>query len=553
MKKTRVCFAIIIVAVLLFSMAFSSKAETHYKYEPEAWQLHRLGLFAGASAHTFNPDLGAPLTRQVGITLLLNFFGKRSDVEALMPDEVSRILQKYKDQSEIFAWARPYLAYAVKTGMVAGTSNETISPNNILDGYSFAALILRHLGYTVDRSNFTHSIEMLNKIGGISSSETGLFTKSLLIKNDGIRIIYTTLFATAKDGQTVVEKLINSGHISLEKAVAYNLVKYAGVDNIEVVNSGYVTVKRPTMYDQIYYGIYEALYNYESKLVLPDSPYTDSPQKVFQLIEKCLQENPHLFYYSGCVYFSDGTVKFQYSKDSITGINQRNALKQRIEEIVREVITPEMSDYEMELALHDYLIQFCQYDKNGYEKSDIPPESYNAYGALCLGTAVCEGYAEAMKLLLNRVGIECQIITGTANDEKHAWNIVKIDGETYHLDATYNDPVLSDGTSTIRYHYFNLTDMEIEKDHVWNRRNYPACNSTKYNYYVYNSLIVSDYQDFIKLTVNSVNNGIYNLTLKIKNSENFNYISAVKEVCNRLYRSCTVLYNKELGIVDLMF
>lgn len=551
MKKSKVFFAIIVAVVMFNIMAPHSKAEFTYQFEPEAWQLHRLGLFAGASVHTFNPDLGAPLTRQVGVTLLLNFFGKRSDVEAMTPSEISGLLSKYKDQSEISEWARPYLAYAVKTGMVVGTSGDTISPNNVLDGYSLAALILRQLGYVVDRTNFTRSLELLSKLGGIAANEVGLFNKSRLLKDHGVGMIYTVLFASTADGQKVAEKLIESGYISVDKAVAYNLASYTGDGCVEIKDPS--AAKRPSLYDQIYYGIYEALANFETYLSLPESSYTDTPQKVFKLIERCLRENPELLYYSGCIYFSDGTVKLQYSKDSITGIRHQNALKQRIKEIVTKVVAPGMTEYEKELALHDYLIENCKYDRRSYENKEIPQESFNAYGALCLGTAVCEGYAEAMKLLLNRAGVECHIVTGVSKGERHAWNIVKIDGETYHLDATYNDPVMLDGRDIIRYHYFNLSDEEIETDHEWDETLYPSCNSTRYNYYVYNSLIISDTHEFIRRAVEEVNAGNTKLTFRIQNAEGFDYVSAVRAVCNRLYRKCSVTFNEAFGIVDMVF
>mgnify|MGYP001369228615 CR=1 FL=1 len=547
MKRSRFLYAIIIVVVLLNIMAPSSKAECVYQYEPEAWQLYRLGLFAGASAHTFKPDLGAPLTRQIGVTLLLNFFGKKAEVEAMTPSEVSQFLSKYKDQAEIAQWARPYMAYAVKTGVVVGTSIDTISPNNVLDGCSFVALVLRQLGYTVDRANFPRSLELLSKTGGISISEAELFNKTHLIKNDGIGIMYTVLFANCADGLTVIEKFINSGYIPVDKAVAYKLVSYTGPESIEV------TPGRPDLYDQVYYEIYEALADYETHIKLPETQYTDSPQKVFRLIELCLLENPDLLYYSGCIYFSDGTVKLQYRKDPSDGIRHRNALRQKIGEIVRNVVTPGMTDYEKELVLHDYLVGNCKYDRSVYDMSDVPWESFSAYGALCLGTAVCEGYAKAMKLLLNRAGIECHIVTGESNGENHAWNIVKIDGETYHLDATYNDPVLPDGKDTARYHYFNLTDNEMEIDHKWDKTLYPSCNSTRYNFYVYNSLTVSDTNELIRRAMEEVNAGNTKLTFRIENPENFDYLSVAREVCNRLQRSCSVAYNNELGIVDLNF
>ena len=123
-------------------------------------------------------------------------------------------------------------------------------------------------------------------------------------------------------------------------------------------------------------------------------------------------------------------------------------LEQKIESVVKELITPSMTDYQKELAIHDYLIENCEYDVEGYESGKIEADSFNAYGALCLGVAVCEGYAEAAALLLNRAGVETLVITGDSRGEKHAWNIVKIDGDYYHLDVTWNDPVQQNSIST---------------------------------------------------------------------------------------------------------
>ena len=141
-------------------------------FEDEALKLHKLGLFAGAYLDRFNPDLGADLNRQVGITLLLNFFGKRAEVAALSANETNRILSPFQDQAGVADWARPYMAYAVKTGMVVGTSSATptLGYSDPLDGVSYAAMILRQLGYTVNRQDFTKSIIRLyerdNKLMG---------------------------------------------------------------------------------------------------------------------------------------------------------------------------------------------------------------------------------------------------------------------------------------------------------------------------------------------------------------------------------------------------
>lgn len=549
MRKTRAFISIVLTVALLMTMVIQVNAEVRYYYEPEAWQLYRLGLFAGASVHTFNPDLGAALDRQVGTTLLLNFLGKRKDVERLSVSEINSILSRFKDAGEISSWARPYMAYAVKTGMIVGTSPNTIGPNNYLDGYSFAAIILRHLGYVVDRANFTRSLKMLVDVGGLNPGEDVSFNKSRLIKNDGIGIIYTSLFARSADGETLIEKLIDSGTVSLDKAIAYKFVRYANTDRIEVVRTE--KIKRPSVHDLLYYEIYEALINAQPQLTIPAAARAYSAQEIFRIIEKCLTDNPEILYYSGCTYTYDGTISFRYHLDARTTKDQQRKLKLKVEDIVRKTVTPDMTEFEKEKALHDYIVNNCDYDKSEYDR--IPPSSFNAYGALCLGTAVCEGYAEATKLLLNRAGIDCSIVIGTSKGGGHAWNIVRIDGEYYHLDTTYNDPVFSNGDRMLVYHYFNLTDREIETDHQWKRADYPVCDSTKFNYYSYNSLIAKDQNEFVKLVTQAVNSGITDISIKVENKKNFNYQAAVKEACNRLYMSCIALYNQEMGIVDLRF
>lgn len=59
------------------------------------------------------------------------------------------------------------------------------------------------------------------------------------------------------------------------------------------------------------------------------------------------------------------------------------------------------------------------------------------YGALVLKKAVCNGYAEGMKLLCDLSGVTCKMISGTADGEKHAWNLIKLDKEWYHADLTW--------------------------------------------------------------------------------------------------------------------
>lgn len=115
------------------------------------------------------------------------------------------------------------------------------------------------------------------------------------------------------------------------------------------------------------------------------------------------------------------------------------------------------------LYYHDAIIDGCVYSNTG-EKNEK-----TAYGALCGGKADCVGYTLALKTLLDESGIESFAVTGTtdgADFENHIWNVVKIDGAFYHVDVTWDDPVLEDGGQVCNRAYFRLSDDEISADHV---------------------------------------------------------------------------------------
>ncbi len=181
----------------------------------------------------------------------------------------------------------------------------------------------------------------------------------------------------------------------------------------------------------------------------------------------------------------------------------------KIEEIVSDIIKEDMTDYEKELAIHDYIVKNYKYDYENYINDTLPDESYTPYGLLIKGTGVCQAYAEVTKLLLNRVGIECDVVVGTSRDENHAWNIVKLDDEYYMLDVTWNDPTTEEEGEEeyVYYDYFNLTQEQFLKDHSWDTSKWPVANGTKYNYFVYNNLVVNNYMEFQNLVKKSLSEG----------------------------------------------
>jgi len=134
--------------------------------------------------------------------------------------------------------------------------------------------------------------------------------------------------------------------------------------------------------------------------------------------------------------------------------------------ILGGIITADMSDLQKESAIHDYIVTHTKYSIEGDADKLASAES-----VLIDGSGQCQGYAEAMSLLLGLSGIPSKIISGSARgadgtDVAHAWNLVSIDGRWYHVDVTWDDPVPDTGDYASRT-YMNRSDDFMRTDHTW--------------------------------------------------------------------------------------
>lgn len=151
---------------------------------------------------------------------------------------------------------------------------------------------------------------------------------------------------------------------------------------------------------------------------------------------------------------------------------------------------PNGSDYEKELYLHDVLVNRVTY-------TDSKLEEQNGYTTLVEGKGVCAGYAFALQYLLMRAGIQSYYVVGYAG-ESHAWNLVKIDGKWYYVDATWDDPLTGSGSDSAYspFHtYFNLSAEMMAEDHTLSGQPYNVpledCTATDAFYHNVNHTAVS--------------------------------------------------------------
>lgn len=185
----------------------------------------------------------------------------------------------------------------------------------------------------------------------------------------------------------------------------------------------------------------------------------------------------------------------------------------RLTEIIREIIKPTMTDYERVLAVHDYIILNTAYDCDNYLAGTIPPASYQAEGVLLHGRAVCGGYITTFKLFMDSLGIECTMVIGTGNGGRHGWNQVKLGGDWYNIDLTWNDPA-PDEPGKVRYTYFNVTDEELALDHDWDRSTAHPCTASKYNYYAMENTFFTTEVDFYNEITRQLNKEARSISVK---------------------------------------
>ena len=272
----------------------------------------------------------------------------------------------------------------------------------------------------------------------------------------------------------------NSSALAEQTVEKYTQENVSPFDKYESQNydSSKTSSSRNTYEAEVYDLIYEAFMNLSDSIDL--SKYKMDSTQVFEITRKVLYDHTEIFYYDykNSSYWSSGKLEFNYTDTKSNVIKQRNELNQLVSDTLSKIITPGMSEFEKQLAIHDYIVLNTAYDYDNYLKNTIPKESYTTYGVMVKGVAVCQGYAETFKLLLNKVGIDSSIVSSTGMN--HAWNIVNIDGENYQVDVTWNDPA-PDRKGSTAYKHLNLTDNQMKKNHYWDYAAYPKSTSEKYS------------------------------------------------------------------------
>lgn len=217
---------------------------------------------------------------------------------------------------------------------------------------------------------------------------------------------------------------------------------------------------------------------------------------------------------------------YRFTADEISSMN---IASERAAREIMENITPNMDDYDKLKYIHDYLVLNCENDTES-------PYSDTIYGALVQKKALCEGYAKAFSYLCNLAGIENTIVTGETN-VPHMWNMVKLGGNWYHVDVTWDNPddaLHKEYPDVILYQYFMVTDSVIENNHKIST--YPAAppkaNGRNENYFVREGTDINSESEFLTVSQNAVLNAVRNRerSAMVKFASSDMYISVTSQL-----------------------
>ncbi len=252
------------------------------------------------------------------------------------------------------------------------------------------------------------------------------------------------------------------------------------------------------VYQEIYQGIID-----EQKEVYVHSEDAERVNEIFECVIYDFAE----------IFWSDGTVSAKTYQDAFYSENytvvelnytysgqERIQKADEIEAVVTEImngISADASEYEKIKYVYEYLVSNVSYVEEA-------PDNQNLYSSLVRKETVCAGYAKAAQYLLNRMGVYCTYVIGTATrdgeTQAHAWNIVRCDENYYYVDVTWADPVIEEtnpmAVDEMVYDYLCCSEAVLKETHITEEKyNYPQCHLDDLNYYRMNDMFYETVDD----------------------------------------------------------
>ncbi|MCH7321442.1 hypothetical protein LZ480_06000 [Solibacillus sp. MA9] len=353
------------------------------------------------------------------------------------------------------------------------------------------------------RNQVKYECQVNNELNRMVNNPLTRLFSSLLLLVKGITAL-VTLFFTIVIGSIVVDevkasdltlptinketqiKLKNDASDVIDQLFTNFIDPNRGIATLaydEVANSKIVPVYSESAYpegvetvEQLAQATAYHMANFEQHFTIPYKGETADFGATIDEVYKWLEVNePYywgVFAESSSRYIDYGSViEWQVDMSYDLTAEENAQVNGKIKQLTDSIPTT-ASEIEKIKFVNDYLVKHTKYT------ADSTANPHTPFSILMNGEGVCEGYALAALLMLEALDVEVKYVVGDAG-APHAWNLVKVEGEWYHLDTTWNDP-LPDQGEKVHYNYFLLSDETMAQDHTWIRDDYPATATSNY-------------------------------------------------------------------------
>jgi len=292
------------------------------------------------------------------------------------------------------------------------------------------------------------------------------------------------------------------------------------------------------------------------------------------MIDKAYQsvmlDHPEIFYVKG-YSITKITLAGILKKITLSGVytmtqDEKKLKEQLIEEKAQQYlleISPDASDYEKIKYVYEYLIKHTEYDADSLENQNISSVLLNQ-------RSVCQGYAKTTQFLALKLGLDCMLAEGVVRGgQPHVWNIVRLDGQYYHVDTTWGDASFTmsqdsvtdvDASKGINYDYLCIPDEMIKRTHeVQSIYQLPVCDSLEDNYYVREGIYFElfDKDRLKQLFEQAYQNNQESVQLKCSDSEvyqeYYNYLIDQQNIFEYLQDTTSIRYAEMKDQYSIIF
>ncbi len=269
----------------------------------------------------------------------------------------------------------------------------------------------------------------------------------------------------------------------------------------------------PDKEKNLYKVFLNAMLNMTDTVDIKENFTNEQVQKVSRYV---MNDRPDIFWYRGTYTWTKRNdiiikIKFHYiytaaQKEKIIYDIERNSFYKQINAKIAAANT----EFEKALIIYEFIIKNAEYETTALKStSSYYNYAYGMEGVILKRRAVCSGYAKTYQYFANKHNIWCTFVTGQTKRESHAWNLIKLYGKYYYIDATWGDPIFLNNANKdpdyISYDYFCITTESLCESHrpIFDDK-MPVCTATECNYYKYFGMI-DDVYSVEKIAVHIIN------------------------------------------------